>query len=66
MPGIIVLVVVAALTTYSTWLIGEFKVKHPEVHSIGDVGYILAGPIGREFLGGVFWLCERATWTNAR
>ncbi|KAM0790373.1 hypothetical protein ACM66B_003255 [Microbotryomycetes sp. NB124-2] len=55
-PGLIVLITIAALTTYSTWLIGRFKVKHPEVHSIADFGYMMGGPIGRELLGGVFWL----------
>ncbi|ORY88481.1 transmembrane amino acid transporter protein-domain-containing protein [Leucosporidium creatinivorum] len=55
-PGLIMLFAVALMTSYSSYVIGRFKVVHPEVHSIGDAGYLLFGPIGREFLGGVYWL----------
>ncbi|ORY88464.1 putative amino acid transporter [Leucosporidium creatinivorum] len=55
-PGIIMLLVIALMTSWSSYVIGKFKVRHPEVGSIGDAAYILWGPIGREVLGGVYWL----------
>jgi hypothetical protein len=31
-------------------LLVKFKLRHPEVHTMGDAGYIMFGPIGREIL----------------
>lgn len=36
------------LTTWSDYTVGLFKRNHPEVYSMSDVGFVLAGPIGRE------------------
>lgn len=35
-PGIIILVVIGALTTYADWYIGMFKLKHPQVCEFSD------------------------------
>ena len=32
-------------------MIGQFKLRYPWVHSMGDAGEILLGPIGRELFG---------------
>ncbi|KAI1390671.1 transmembrane amino acid transporter protein-domain-containing protein [Hypoxylon trugodes] len=50
-PGVIVIAFLGAFATFTAWLQIEFKLRHPEVHNMGDAGYILFGPIGREILG---------------
>lgn len=49
-PGIILIVFLGVFATYTSWLLVEFKLRHPEVHSMGDAGYILFGVAGREIL----------------
>jgi hypothetical protein len=49
-PGVILIVFLGIFATYTSYLLVQFKLRHPEVHSMGDAGYILAGPIGREVL----------------
>lgn len=57
-PAVILLVVVASITGYSSWTVGMFKLRHPEVYGIDDAGNIMFGRIGRELLGTFFCLCE--------
>lgn len=57
-PGVIVLIVIAAITTWSDYIIGTFKVRHREVYGIDDVGELLLGKAGRIVLGTAFVLCE--------
>lgn len=47
----IMILFVSALSWYTGYVIGQFKLRHPEVHSMGDAGEILMGPFGRELLG---------------
>ncbi|KAI1346631.1 transmembrane amino acid transporter [Xylaria sp. FL0043] len=49
-PGVIVIVFLGAFATYTAWALIQFKLRHPEVHNMGDAGMILFGPIGREIL----------------
>ncbi|KAI0896246.1 transmembrane amino acid transporter protein-domain-containing protein [Annulohypoxylon nitens] len=51
-PGVIVTAFLGVFATFTAWLLIEFKLRHPEVHNMGDAGYILFGPVGREILGG--------------
>ncbi|KAI3325135.1 transmembrane amino acid transporter [Xylariaceae sp. AK1471] len=51
-PGVIVIFFLGAFATYTAWALIQFKLRHPEVHNMGDAGMILFGPIGREILGG--------------
>ncbi|KAK4049683.1 hypothetical protein OIV83_003958 [Microbotryomycetes sp. JL201] len=55
-PGIILILVIAAMTTFSSVIIGHWKVNHPATHSIADVGKTMGGVVGREVLGGIYWL----------
>merc|ERR1712093_846698 len=55
-PGIICLIVIGALTTWTDYYIGVFKLKHPSVYSVADCGMIMFGPIGREIFGIGYWL----------
>ena len=57
-PGIICLLVVAIIATWSTYVVGIFKVNHPEVYGVNDVGNLIFGPIGREIFGFAFILCK--------
>ena len=49
-PGLILVVFLGVFATYTSWLLVKFKMRHPNVHTMGDAGYILFGPIGREIL----------------
>jgi hypothetical protein len=60
-PGLICLLTIAGITTWSDWIIGIFKKNHPEVYSISDAGYIMFGRVGREFLGTTYCLCKSPT-----
>ncbi|KAJ6096467.1 hypothetical protein N7486_007213 [Penicillium sp. IBT 16267x] len=55
-PGVIVLCVIAGITTWSDYIIGVFKTRHREVYGIDDVGELLFGKPGRIILGGAFIL----------
>lgn len=57
-PGIICLLVIAVITTWSDYMVGAFKLRHPEVYGIDDVGRLLFGSIGREVMGVAYVLCE--------
>ncbi|KAI0183097.1 transmembrane amino acid transporter [Xylaria flabelliformis] len=49
-PGVIVIVFLGVFATYTAWVLIQFKLRHPEVHNMGDAGLILFGPVGREIL----------------
>ncbi|KAM5354735.1 hypothetical protein ACJ41O_001382 [Fusarium nematophilum] len=55
-PGIIVLIVIAAITTWSGYIVGTFKLRHPEVYGIDDAGALMFGRAGREVFGIAFCL----------
>lgn len=58
-PGVICLLTIAGITTWSNYIVGVFKVNHPEVYGIDDATRIMFGPIGREVLSVGFCLCKR-------
>ncbi|KAJ5231276.1 amino acid transporter [Penicillium citrinum] len=58
-PGIICILAVAAITTWSNYVIGQFKLNHPEVYAIDDAGELMFGRTGREVLGigvCIYWI----------
>ncbi|KAH7246825.1 transmembrane amino acid transporter protein-domain-containing protein [Fusarium solani] len=55
-PGIICLLTVAALTSWSDYVIGMFKLRHREIWGIDDAAGLMFGKVGREFLGVAFVL----------
>ncbi|KAJ5485540.1 hypothetical protein N7539_005528 [Penicillium diatomitis] len=55
-PGIICLIAIAAITTWSDYIIGVFKLRHREVYNIDDVGELLLGRPGRILFGAAFCL----------
>ncbi|KAF2220431.1 transmembrane amino acid transporter, partial [Elsinoe ampelina] len=49
-PGLILIIFLGIFATYTSWLLVEFKMRHPQVHTMGDAGMIMFGPIGRDIL----------------
>lgn len=57
-PGIILLLLIAGITSWSDYMVVVFKLNHPEVYGIDDVGRMLFGRVGYEILGAAYTLCE--------
>lgn len=57
-PGVICLCMIAAITTWSDYMVGVFKMRHPDVYGLEDAGAKMFGPIGRDFLAAAFCLCK--------
>ncbi|KAL4735371.1 transmembrane amino acid transporter protein-domain-containing protein [Aspergillus similis] len=55
-PGLICMLAIAVITTWSDYMIGVFKLNHREVYSIADAGGLMFGRIGKLFFGGAFVL----------
>ncbi|EIT82831.1 amino acid transporter, putative [Aspergillus oryzae 100-8] len=55
-PGNILLLTIAGITTWSNYMIGVFKLRHPEVYGIDDVGRMFFGQIGCELFGAAYAL----------
>lgn len=49
--GIILILGLGCLATYTGFVIGQFKLEYPHVHNMADAGEIMLGPIGREVFG---------------
>jgi amino acid permease len=50
-PGLVLIAFLGILASYTGYVIGQFKIRYPHVHSMADAGEILFGAIGREVLG---------------
>ncbi|KIJ68230.1 hypothetical protein HYDPIDRAFT_82700 [Hydnomerulius pinastri MD-312] len=50
-PALVLIVFLGAFGLFTAKLLIDFKLNHPNVHTMGDAGYLLFGPIGREILG---------------
>ncbi|WWC85648.1 uncharacterized protein L201_000514 [Kwoniella dendrophila CBS 6074] len=57
-PGIICLLVIAAMTSWSNYVVGTFKLNHRDCYGIDDAGRILFGKIGREFFAVAYVLYQ--------
>lgn len=56
-PGVICLVVIGTITTWSGYMVGSFKLNHRSVYGIDDAGELMFGSVGREMFGIIFALC---------
>ncbi|CAI7630297.1 unnamed protein product [Penicillium glandicola] len=56
-PGCIIIVGIGALTTYTGYVVGQFKLRYPQVHNMSDAAEILFGPWGREIVGVAQIIC---------
>lgn len=50
-PGIICMLVIAVITTWSDYIVGNFKRRHPEVYGIDDAAGLVFGRVGKEIYG---------------
>ncbi|PIS56519.1 hypothetical protein CJI97_001772 [Candidozyma auris] len=55
-PGLICLVALCAISTWTGYVVGKFRLRYPHIYSIGDAAEMMFGTVGREFMGGAFWL----------
>jgi hypothetical protein len=63
-PGILSLLAIGGITLWSGYMVGTFKMRHPETYGIEDVGQKLFGRAGREVLGLAFALCGSLPYGN--
>ncbi|EJF66551.1 amino acid transporter [Dichomitus squalens LYAD-421 SS1] len=49
-PSLVLTVFLGIFALYTAKLLIDFKINHPDVHNMGDAGFILFGPVGREVL----------------
>ncbi|KAF2017950.1 hypothetical protein BU24DRAFT_368148, partial [Aaosphaeria arxii CBS 175.79] len=59
-PGIICLLIIGSVASWSNYIVGVFKLNHPDVYGIDDAGKKMFGRIGHEVFGLVFaiyWIC---------
>lgn len=55
-PGVLALLAIASITTWSGYVVGCFKLNHPEVYGVADVGALMFGSAGREIFSVTFCL----------
>lgn len=55
-PGILTLLALCILSTWSGFVVSDFRLHHPHVYSIGDAAEFMFGKAGNEFMGGAYWL----------
>lgn len=55
-PGLISLIGLCLLSTWAGLIIGKFRLRHPQVHNIGDAVYLMFGKYLGDFFGFAFWL----------
>ncbi|KAG0153002.1 hypothetical protein PDIDSM_1961 [Penicillium digitatum] len=56
-PGCIIIIGLGALTTYTGYVVGQFKLRYPQVHNMADAAEILFGPWGREIVNVAQVIC---------
>ena len=49
-PELTLIIFLGVFATYTSYLLVQFKLRHPKVHNMTDAGLILFGPFGRELL----------------
>lgn len=64
-PGLVVLLVIGGITTWSNYVIGTFKKNHPSVYGIDDVGQKIFGRVGKEVMAVVFVLCKYTPYQSS-
>jgi hypothetical protein len=57
-PGVLCLCAVGAITTWSSYMIGAFKRKHPDTYTVDDAAFKIFGKVGREITAAMFLLSE--------
>lgn len=57
-PGVMCLIFLGSVMTWSNYMVGAFKLEHPGVYGIDDAVGIMFGRVGRELMGIAFCLCK--------
>lgn len=52
-PGIILIITMGLLATYTGYVLGQYKAAYPRIHNLADALEVMWGPFGREFGGAV-------------
>ncbi|KAJ5569559.1 uncharacterized protein N7459_008989 [Penicillium hispanicum] len=47
-PAFLIILGLSVISWYTGYIMGQFKLRYPQVHSMGDAGELLLGPFGRE------------------
>lgn len=55
-PGILCFCVLWTMSTFGGYLCGNARQYYPHMHNIGDAAHHLFGPVGREFIGTVYYI----------
>lgn len=55
-PGLISLIGLCILSTWAGFVIGKFRLSHPQVHNVGDAAYLMFGKYVGDLFGFAFWL----------
>ena len=55
-PGLICLILIGVITTWSNHMISHFKLRHRHVYGIDDAGQLMFGRAGKEVLAASFVL----------
>ena len=50
-PGVILILGLGIIATYTGYVLGQFKLRYPHVHNMADAGEVLLGAAGREIFG---------------
>lgn len=50
-PGVILIVGLGIIATYTGYVYGQFKEAYPHVHNMADAGEVMFGSVGRELFG---------------
>ncbi|CAH0019939.1 unnamed protein product, partial [Clonostachys rhizophaga] len=64
-PGVILMLTISGMTLWSNYMVGVFKLNHPDVYGLDDVGERIFGRIGREIFGVIFVLFQIFTAGSA-
>ncbi|KAK1925999.1 transmembrane amino acid transporter protein-domain-containing protein [Papiliotrema laurentii] len=51
LPGALLVIGWGAFNTYGGFLLGAFRLRHPGMHGLQDMAYLVGGPIYREVVG---------------
>ena len=48
-PGVILMIGLGIIATYTGYVLGQFKLRYPHVHTFADAGMIIGGRIGHRY-----------------
>jgi hypothetical protein len=52
--AVILLIGLGLLSTYTGYVMGQMKLRYPQITTMADAGEVLAGKWGREFIGACY------------